>query len=363
MDPNLPITPQPIKHDDGTLAVQKKRRKLPWLSIALGFVGLLFAVVGISITLYNQALQPVDSKDTTPRTVEIAIGSTPHDIGAILKEAGVIRSELAFSIYARVRGVQNQLQAGTYQFRLSDSTKSIVQALVSGVGEEEIEVTFLPGGTVAAAKKTLLKLGFSQTEIDEAFGASYDHPLFVGKPTSADLEGYLYGETHRFARDTSVKKILTRFFDDFYEVVKADKLEEAYKKQGLTLYEGITLASIIQRETDGKDEAQVAQVFFLRMHQGMQLGSDVTYQYIADKLGLPRDVNLDNKYNTRRYVGLPPGPIATPGKRALTAVAKPAAGDYLYFVSGDDGVMYFARTNEQHEKNVSLYCHKKCEII
>ncbi len=357
------LSPQPIEHNDSTLLPRKKPRKYPWLVLLLGSTGLLLSLAGVSLTLYNQALQPVDDSDLTVRSIEIVTGSTPQDIGKTLKESGVIRSELAFAIYTRIERVQNQLQAGTYQLRPSDSTRSIVAALTNGAKEEEIEVTFLPGGTVADAKKTLIKSGFSQKETDEAFAASYDHPLFEGKPSSADLEGYLYGETHRFRKNVSVKDILKRFFDDFYEVVGRENLREAYKKQNLTLYEGITLASIIQRETDGKDEAQVAQVFFLRMRKGMQLGSDVTYQYIADKLGLDRDVNLDNKYNTRRYVGLPPGPISAPGKRALTAVANPAAGDYLYFLSGDDGVTYFARTNEGHEQNIKLHCRKKCEII
>ena len=89
----------------------------------------------------------------------------------------------------------------------------------------------------------------------------------------------------------------------------------------------------------------------------------MTYQYIADKQGIERRIDLDSPYNTRRYVGLPPGPIATPGVDALRAVANPAPGDYLYFLSGDDDVTYFGRTLQEHERNIIDHCAKKCQII
>ena len=96
------------------------------------------------------------------------------------------------------------------------------------------------------------------------------------------------------------------------------------------------------------------------MKAGMTLGSDVTYQYAADKLGVARDPNLDSPYNTRKYKGLPPGPISSPGLSALQAAAAPASGDYLFFLSGDDNKTYFAHTNEQHEQNILQHCQKKC---
>jgi UPF0755 protein len=96
------------------------------------------------------------------------------------------------------------------------------------------------------------------------------------------------------------------------------------------------------------------------MSQGIQLGSDVTYQYIADKTGIPRDPGIDSPYNTRRFIGLPPGPISSPGLSALKAVGSPASSDYLYFLSGDDDVTYFAKTEAEHEANISAHCKVKC---
>ena len=147
-----------------------------------------------------------------------------------------------------------------------------------------------------------------------------------------------------------------------------NNLVEGFKQQGLTLYEGITLASIVQRESitppdtsePSADQKQIAQVFYSRLAAGMTLGSDVTYQYAADKLGVARDVNLDSPYNTRRYKGLPPGPIASPGLTALKAVAAPAAGDYLFFLTGDDNITYFAHTDAEHKANIINHCAKNC---
>ena len=156
---------------------------------------------------------------------------------------------------------------------------------------DEFSITFFPGATLRDTsgtpenKKTdvttmLLKAGYEEDEIKAALGKQYDHPLFATKPADADLEGYVYGETYSFSSDATVEEVLTRTFDEFYEVIEQNNLVQAFEEQGLTLYEGITLASIIQREVpESTDQKQVAQVFFKRLAMGMELGSDVTYQY------------------------------------------------------------------------------------
>lgn len=330
------------------------------LLVGLGVLVLLF--VGL-IAFYFSLLNPKDASATQKVSVEIVSGMLPAQIADTLEQKGVIRSSTAFRIYIRLSGIQNRLQAGNYQLSASDSTPAIAKELEKGPASDEIEVLFRPGETLADSKKTLLKLGYSSDEISEAFTAQYDHPLFVDRPTGSDLEGYIFGETHRFLKGTPIKKILERYFDDYYAVVKQNDLIEKYKQRGLSLYQGITLASIIQRESGGEDKAQIAQVFLLRLSDGMPLGSDVTYQYIADKEGKPRDVNYNSPYNTRRFAGLPPGPIASPGVAALQAVANPAEGNYIYFLSGDDDVTYFARTLAEHEANIRNHCKEKCTIL
>lgn len=306
--------------------------------------------------------KPDDSDAKDRVAIAIETGSAPAVIAKKLKAENLIRSELVFLVQTRLQGVQGTLQAGTYRISPSESTLSVISHLVAG-SQDRFDITFLPGATIAENKKVFLEAGYSRQEVDEAFAADYDSPIFAGKPKDADLEGYIYGDTYTFSMGISAKKVLEKVFAEFYTKVSENGLEKGYQRKGLTLYQGITLASIIQREAGGGDEQQISQVFLKRLEIGMPLGSDVTYQYIADKTGVPRDVNLDSPYNTRRYPGLPPGPIASPGYPALRAVSMPAEGDFLYFLSGDDDVTYFARTLEEHEANITAHCQKKCQII
>lgn len=343
-------------------------------------VGILIAVLGIATlsiwAWYTVQLTPVDTNATEKVLIEISPGSSPSQIADTLQEAGLIRNDTAFLWYTRTAGIQNRLQAGVYRLSAAESTQSIATHLVNG-RVDTFSITFFPGATLTDTTSTpaankldvtsvLKRAGYTDAEITAGFEAEYsefDSTLFQDRPVGADLEGYVYGETYQFASTATVQDILRGTFNEFWAVIEENSLVDAYAAQGLSLYQGITLASIIQRESGGDDKAQIAQVFYLRYRSGMQLGSDVTYQYITDKLGVPRDISYDSPYNTRRYTGLPPGPIATPGLGSLQAVAQPAATDYLYFLSGDDNTTYFARTLEEHEANIANHCQLKCQII
>jgi UPF0755 protein len=359
-----PVAPQPIETPPVASAPKKKsyKKRILWSIVGL-VTALLFAAGGL-FAWYSIQLSPVDSSATDRKLVKIEPGSTPNEIATLLEEEGLVRSSTVFLLHTRLEGVQNSLQAGTYRLSPSESTQQITEHLSSGK-IDSFKITFLPGATLADNRKAFLAAGYEETEIDAAFSKTYDSPLFEGKPASADLEGYIYGETYVFGTETTVEAILEHVFDEFYGVVKENNLIALYKAQGLSLYQGITLASIVQREASpaGDEMAQIAQVFYHRIAEGMPLGSDVTYQYIADKTGVARDPNLDSPYNTRRYIGLPPGPISVPGKKALIAVGTPAGGDYLYFLSGDDDVTYFSRDLNGHEANIKNHCQKKCQIL
>lgn len=364
MDNPPPIQPQPIDDGTGGITPRPQRTTFPVWRVLIGVVGVVVVGIIAAAVLYVQALRPVDGNDAAKHTVEIVSGMMPSEIARHLKESDVIRSQMAFDIHTRLAGVRNQLQAGTYELTKQMSTQQVVDMLVNGSINEEFEVTFLPGATLADGREALVKAGFDETEVDAALSATYDHPLFASRPATADLEGYLFGETHRFTRGTSVNTVLHRFFDDFYAVIEREGLVAKYKAQGLSLYEGITLASIIQKEVSGDgDSKQVAQVFYKRLADGISLGADATFVYAATKAGETPRVNYPSPYNTRIHTGLPPGPISTPGVEALVATAAPAAGDYLYFVSGDDGTNYFSRTEQEHIRNTRQYCQKNCALF
>ena len=342
--------------------IRHRKRRKGFKGWAKGLIITLVVLLFGGIIWGGVQLLPVNHKDKSLVEVEIPLGSSPAEIADTLKERKVIRSSMIFLTVTRLQGIQGQLQAGTYRLSPSESVFAIAAHLKKGV-TDVFDITFLPGATISQNKKTLMNAGYDKKEVDEAFDAKYDSPLFEGKPASADLEGYIFGDTYRFTMGTSAKKVLEKVFANFYAVVSERRLDRGFAKRNMTMYQAITLASIIQRESGGGDEAQISQVFQKRLAMKMPLGSDVTYQYIADKTGVPRDPNLDSPYNTRIKVGLPPGPISSPGVQALRAVSLPAEGDYIYFLSGDDDVTYFAKTLEEHEANIKNHCQKKCQII
>ena len=368
------IVLQPINDQPSGLDIPKKRSKRKIFLVIFGVLIFLFAILAAGgYCWYDHELKPVGSDIHQLKLIKISAGSTPSQIGKQLQGQSIIKNSLAFEIYARVSKKSNSLQAGTYRLSPAETTQQIVEHIVNGA-VDEFSITFFPGATLtddvtkSESKKfdvttVLKKAGYSSKEIKVALSDRYDSPLFDSKPASADLEGYIYGNTYEFGTGTTVHDILTRVFDEFYAKVKENKLIEAYSSHGLNLYQGITLASIIQREVNTpQDQKQVAQIFYTRLKTDMVLGSDVTYQYIADKTGVTRDVNIDSPYNTRRNKGLPPGPISAPGLTALVAVAQPKEGDYVYFLSGDDDITYFAKTYEEHEANIANHCKIKCTI-
>ena len=357
--------PQPIENTTVSSGASSKKSKKKKVIIVLGsLVVVILAALGTIYAWYSMQLGAVNATDTTKRVVKIERNSTPKTIATQLKEEGVIKDKEAFLFYTRIKGVQNNLQAGTYRLAPSETTPEIVEHLSNGK-VDTFNITFLPGHRLSDSRKVFIEAGYSETEVDAAFSKQYSSPLFEGKPASADLEGYIYGETYTFGTDTSVEAILEHIFTLFNDVIVKNDLKNRFAKHGLSLYEGITLASIVQKEAGSTpdDMAQISQVFHTRLKQGMELGSDPTYQYAADKMGVPRDTKLESPYNTRINPGLPPGPIAAPGEKALIATASPASGNYVYFLSGDDNVTYFSRTLQEHEANIRNHCQQKCQIL
>lgn len=367
LDMNLPEEPKPD-------SAKPHGKKSLILKIALVLLLIILGVIVAAIVWYNGALSAVNAQDTSTTRLTIVSGSAPSDIAKQLKSQNLIRDTFAFDIYTRLSGKRNSLKAGTYSLSPSQSTPAIVDSLVSGKTDQK-SITFYPGATIldysaktSSKAKTdvtsvLKAAGYNDVEISAALSKQYDHPLFTDKPAGTSLEGYVYGETYLFDADATVEQVLTRTFDEYYKQIQANNLQQAFRSKGLNLYEAITLASIVQKEVNSpEDMSKVSQVFHSRLDMGMILGSDVTFMYAAAKMGVAPTVDLDSPYNTRVHAGLPPGPIASPGLAALKAVAAPADTDYLYFVAGDDGVTYFARTLEEHDTNVARHCDKNCQL-
>lgn len=359
----VPIpTPSPIE-SASSLQLKKKQPRI-WRRVIVALMVfaacMVIAVVGAYVWYQQQLSSPHPTSTETVR-ITIAQGGTGADVAQELASQGVIKNKAAFELYYRLHQ-RTGLKIGTYIIEKKLSVSEIVDHLELGK-PDEFTLTFLPGGTLTDAKKVLQKAGYKAADIEKAFAAQYDHPLLKGRPADADLEGYIYGDTYNFYSGASLKDILTKLFDHMYQDITENNLEQAYAAQGMTLYQGITFASVVQSEVSNKtDMSHVSQVFHKRLAEDMPLGSDVTFIYGARKLGVAPTTDLNSPYNTRVRKGLPPTPVSNPGLDALTAGAHPSATDDMYFVAGDDGVTYFSKTNAEHEEATRLHCQKNCEL-
>lgn len=326
------------------------------------------------------------------QTIEISAGESVKEIANNLKQADLIRNPQAFELYARINNLHAKLKTGKYSFRKTMSARAIAKQLVNGVVSSDVfNLTILPGTNLLGDKgksqtgiiHQFRTLGYSEEEINQALTKHYDNPVLKGLyadenklsnpdiPAKLALEGYLYGETYQFYNHEKLENVITTILNQFNDVVVSNQLEEKFKARGLSLREGITLASIIQKEANTEDMPGVSMVFQNRLKQGIALGSDVTATYAADITGIDRAnatnadiLAVNSLYNTRKFPGLPPGPIAVPSKAALLAVAEPdsSKASMLYFLTGDDGLMYYSSTDAEHNQKIRDHCQKLCKV-
>lgn len=335
------------------------RKKQLILGVVITVVLLIIAAITGAVWWYNDALQP---RSTSNQRIKVVIetGTSPDQIAVALQDKGVIKSSLAFQWLIKQSGDRDKLQAGAYLFTPTQSSREVLHWLVEGK-VDVFNLTILPGQTLADIKKNLEKDGFTAHDIDAAFTKKYDHPLLASKPDDVNLEGYIYPDTYQISSETTAGQLFTKTFDTFYKRIQDEGLQTKLAARGFTIHQGVTLASVVEKEVSSvTDRRQAAQVFEKRLASDIQLGSDVTFMYGATLTGETPSPTLDSPYNTRQVKGLPPGAIANFTIDALEAVADPAPGDYLYFVAGDDGTTHFARTESEHNANVKQYCTKLC---
>jgi UPF0755 protein len=317
----------------------------PRFFVIFGAAILIFIVGGVGFLRiwYGDNLKPVShSSKTVYFTVEK--GETKHDIAAGLERSELIRSAKAFETYLRSNEIEI-LQAGTYTLSPSMSAQDIISKMVNGEVTKNL-ITILPGKNLSQVKEVFSREGYSEDEINTALNpASYaGHPVLASLPANATLEGFLYPDSFQKEANTPATLIVKESLDEMQKYLTPDVIA-GFGAQGLNVYQGITLASVVEREVPkDKDRPIVAQIFLSRLRQGIMLESDAT----------------TSVYNTYENPGLPPTPISNVTKSSLRAVAKPANTDYLFFVSGDDDVTHFSKTKAEHDAAVKQFCQKKC---
>lgn len=342
-----------------------EKRKRSWLAVLL--VSSLVLIVITAIALFAGwryvagKLLPVSS-NASSQEVTIEQGVSVGQIGQQLEDEKLIREAWAFRLYVRLRNGASYLQAGTYTLSPSQSTQAIVEQLTHGKVATRL-VTILPGERIDQVRQSLINQGFSETDVDAALEPTQYEGLAVlaDKPKGASLEGYLYPDSFQRTATTTAKDIVEQSISAMSRALTPARTV-GFERQGLTTYQALILASIVEKEVvTTSDRAQAAQVFIKRTKLDMQLGSDVTAFYGSELAGAGQDVTFDTPYNTRIHTGFPPTPISNVSAVSLDAVANPSATDWLFFVSGDDGTTYFSRTVQEHEALVKRFCIKLCQ--
>jgi UPF0755 protein len=291
--------------------------------------------------------------------VDIPAGANTRSIGNVLIDKGIIRDQITYRLALWVTGEARKLQAGEYRFDQPMTARDVVAKIARGE-VYRIAITFPEGLTIAEMAKIFESHGFGTA----ASFVTAAHDASLAKPFDADardLEGYAFPDTYSVPRKTDAPALVHLMVERF-ERVLTPELRQAATDRGLTIRQLVTLASIVEKETAQSGERpEVASVYVNRLRRGMPLQCDPTVIYALERFGKydgnirKNDLQFDSPYNTYRYPGLPPGPIAAPGKASLEAAAHPADADFLYFVSRNDGSHAFARTLDEHNRNVQQY--------
>ena len=327
------------------------------LAAFLFVVGLLGAgAVGF---MYLRVNQPYRGYADAEQFVELPSGSGSAAIGQRLIAAGVVRDAATFRTALWLSGQGRHLKAGEYRFDRAMTPFDVIDKIARG-DVYVIVMTFPEGLTVAEMSKIFEShgMGTAASFVEAAKDAALVHDL---DPEARDLEGYLYPETYALSRHADAAK-LVRMMTARFEHVFTQELRQAAAARNLSVRQAVTLASIVEKETARADERPVvAAVYLARLRIGMPLQCDPTVIYALTKRGgydgniHKDDLSINSPYNTYRFPGLPPGPIASPGRPSLEAAVHPTDADYLYFVSRNDGSHVFARTLDEHNRNVQQY--------
>jgi UPF0755 protein len=350
---------------------KQSNRRRNWLVVGLISLVVLFVAVLGARAWYNRNLAPVNSSSTASVNFTVVSGSTVHEIAVDLKQANLIRSSRAYETYVRGKNLFDKLQAGSYQLSQSMSTPQIVDKMVKGDVAKGL-LTIPPGKTLKQIRQIFKTAGYDDAEIDIALSpVTYaGHPALASLPAGATLEGYIYPDSYQKIATTPPTAIVRQSLDEMNKHL-TPAIINGFAAQGLTTYQGITLSSIVYKESgNAKYDPSIASVFLNRIRQNMALGSDVTaiYGAVKDSVDLPDDpetaaviaIKHDSPYNTRIHTGLTPGPISNFPEEAMQAVAFPASTDYLFFFNGGDCIIHFTHTAAEHEAAIEKYGAKEC---
>ncbi len=351
----------------GRSAVNLARRvKLPRLRLPLARYALIGfgTLVVVGFAAFALGSRPVSPGSTEKVIFEVRPGDGAATIASALEEKGLIRASLEFRAFSAVFGWNGRLQAGRYELSPGYSTLRILKQISRGE-VLTMSVVIPEGYTVAQIETLLVDKGlatpdtFRQALATVAAEGAMPFMPSEPRPYIEPYEGLLFPDTYYYGDGTGAEVILRSMARRMTEVFTPGLLARAEELK-MTPFEVLTLASIIEKEARvDQERAIISSVYHNRLNIGMGLGACPTVFYVLGKPAseplLFADLEVDSPYNTYKYAGLPPGPICSPGLASIKAALYPADTDYYYFVAKNDGTHAFARTLEEHNRNVALY--------
>lgn len=319
------------------------------------------AVVTLPAEAFTAKEITVETKNADGEKVKESKTIYEADIGQvanILKDNGLIEFKPLFKLFAGFTGAKTKMSAGTYELNTDMDYRAIISSMSAGsASRSEISVTIPEGYTVDQIFQLLEEKGVATvSELSEtAANHDYQFDFLEGIPLGDPkrLEGYLFPDTYRFFIGEDPLYAINKMLVNFTVMVPRETREEL-ASNGQSLSDIITVASLIEKETDGTDQALIASVIYNRLENpsvtnGM-LQIDATLAYLnGGKVPTEADKAIDSPYNTYLYRGLPPGPIANPGSEAIWAAMNPKSTNYYYYALGTDGLHHYSRTYQEHQ--------------
>jgi UPF0755 protein len=327
--------------------------------IAIVLLLIVLAAAGAAAAVYMRIYQPYRGYAGAEQLVEVPPGSGTRTIGDRLVAAGVVRDPFTFRAALLLSGQARVLKAGEYRFDQPMTPFQVLGKLARG--EVYIVNLTFPEGLNIREMAAIAESHGVGTAADFIKAAGDRSLIRALDPAARNLEGYLFPDTYPVTRRTDMTQLIRMMVDRFTNVLNPE-MRSAVEQRGLSIHQTVTLASLVEKEAARPEERPlVAAVYLNRFRLGIPMQCDPTVIYALQLAGkytgnLRRDdLMFDSPYNTYRYPGLPPGPIASPGKASLEATIRPADVDYLSFVSRNDGSHAFARTLDEHNRNVQKY--------
>jgi len=322
------------------------------------FIMLCCAVVAAFFVVSNQPLSREDN--ALSKVVRIEQGMGTRQIAQLLEREGIIANARAFALLAKVEGAEHELKAGAYLLSPAMRPLEIIEQIRSG-RVQTVRVVIPEGFEIKQIAALLAEHGLADRErfMELAFNAQlvFGDKLPLELPIPS-LEGYLFPDTYYFTEGQTEEELIGQMVSRFVQVTQEHIMPLLAESQ-FTLHEVVTLASIVEREIMVNEERPiVASVYLNRLAVDMPLQADPTVRYVTEEerpVVLYRDLEIDSPYNTYRYRGLPPGPIASPGLASMLAVLHPAETNYFFFVSRRDGTHEFTETYSEHLRARRMY--------